>query len=319
MKLTISRLVMPAAAATLMLSVACGGSGDAAPKNAGSGEASAASFGVGPQVPATGGQGAANQRAAGDLAKEIVKETSKANVKDAAKTDAKSASDVAKAIEQASKTGDTSKLEDAIKAGEKLAQNARDTGKGPGSCEMKVSGDVTKTVTSGGGSGAVGADYWMTDDEMRTALKAIAQIFDKKSDAELEREVAASMKEDPRLVLLIINCGSAGGADGSLSLMPGADSKYANVPFGPKSYTIAKGGLLGGDAKAGEFTAMFSLGDGLYGIDEPGELKITKFDKTGIAGSFSFKASERLSNTNKKVTVQGTFDYPCTGGGNCKK
>jgi hypothetical protein len=63
-----------------------------------------------------------------------------------------------------------------------------------------------------------------------------------------------------------------------------------------------------------------TVGDDFFGLDEPGELTITKFDKTGIAGSFTLKGTEQFAfgAPAKKITIQGTFDYPCDGGQNCK-
>ncbi len=191
---------------------------------------------------------------------------------------------------------------------------------GPGRCEVTVSGDESLSFRSGGGAAAVGTDYWFSEDELRESFKQMARIFGEKSKAEIDREVEEQMKSDPRMMLLVLNCGDAGDETGSVSLMPADGSTYADVPFGPKTYPIAKGGVLGGGARAGEFSVIFSAGDGVYALDEPGELKVTKFDKSGIAGTFSFKASERFATgTPKKVAVQGTFDFGCTGGANCKR
>ena len=220
---------------------------------------------------------------------------------------------VEKAIDEAVKDP-----EKARKAADEVAQKGMS---GAGRCEVKVSGDENVSFSSGGGPAAVGTDYWYSDAELRQSLRMLEKVGgSSKSDAEIDRAVDAAMRQDPRFMLLVVNCGNAAEKNGSVSLLPGEGSKYADVPFGAKSYTIAKGGLLGGGAKAGEFSVIFSVKDGVYALDEPGELKITKFDKSGIAGTFSFKATERLAQgAPKKVTVQGTFDFPCSGGANCKK
>src|SRR5215212_1946240 len=261
MKMSISRLLFPAAAAALVLSVACGG-GDK--KDSG-----VAGTGPFPQI---------DQRSSSD--------------------------EVAKAVDQA--------VKDAVKDPEQAQKTAQQVAQknmsGPGRCEVKVSGDENVSFSSGGGAAAVGPDYWYSEDELRTSLRMLAKVGGAKTDADADREVKEAMAKDPRLMLLVLNCGKAGDkAGGSLSLLPSNESTYADVPFGPKTYPIAKGGVLGGGAKAGEFSVIFSLKDVIYALDEPGELKITKFDKSGIAGSFSFKASERFAEGSaKKVTVQGT-------------
>jgi hypothetical protein len=163
---------------------------------------------------------------------------------------------------------------------------------GPGTCEVKVTGDLTVDYKGQGGSSAVGSDYWLTDDEIRSAVSVLSGLGNNASDAEKKKAVDAAMKADPRLYLLILNCISGSGdAKNSLSLLPSGSSKYADVPFKPGQYTIPKGGLLGGADKPGEFSVLVSLGKDAYQVSEDGKLNITKFDKTGIAGSFSFRST----------------------------
>jgi hypothetical protein len=189
-------------------------------------------------------------------------------------------------------------------------------------CVVHVRGDETLDYTASaaksdrtGNAGKViaGTDYWMTDDELRSALKTMSGLMSKKSDSDIAAEVEADMKKDPRLVLLLINCAND---QGHLNLMPSGGSHYADVPFGPKKYAISP------DPKAGEFTLMFGLigADGKrtsYRPSAPGTLELTKFDKTGIAGTFHFVA--QTFGKDKTVTVDGTFDYSCRGDSVCAK
>ena len=57
-----------------------------------------------------------------------------------------------------------------------------------GSCEVKISGDQTLTVKGGGGAGSVGSDYWLSDDDLRTALTTIEKIGNKGSDADVKKK-----------------------------------------------------------------------------------------------------------------------------------
>jgi hypothetical protein len=190
-----------------------------------------------------------------------------------------------------------------------------------GSCDVSITGGENIKYTAVGGPSAAGSDYWMTADELRTGLRQLARISrSNATDAEIERDVNVAMQQDPRLFILIVNCVSGGN---SISVLPGGDSKYADVPFAPKRYVIGAGGPLGGGNKNGEFSVLMVLQGTNYKVDEPGTLNITKFDATGIAGTFTFKASEFLfGNTGaaaKKVTVDAKFDYKCTQHAGCKR
>ncbi len=211
------------------------------------------------------------------------------------------------------KTADGSKATATSKPG------STNSGKG---CEVKITGDKevsVKSAYSASGSGA-GADYWTSDDELRAALLALAKAGI--SDADAKKKVDEEMKKDPRFFLLIVNCVAPKPDDVSISFLPGGESKYADVPFGPKKYTLPASGALGGDTKPGEFSVLFGIGDHFFGVSEPGELNITKFDSSGIAGTFKFSARESAflaDGTPLSVKVEGKFDYPCLGGSKCKK
>lgn len=200
---------------------------------------------------------------------------------------------------------------------------AADTGP-QNACEIHIRGDATLDVTAsaprsdrtaGGGKVSAGTDYWMTEDEQRSALKTLAGVMSKKSDDEIAAEVEANMKKEPRIMLLIVNCSAD---DAHINLMPGGNSKYADVPFAPKKYAL----VPTQSAKAGDFVTMFGFTPpggtrSSYSVTEPGSLDITKFDKTGIAGTFHFVA--KSFKGDKTVTVDGKFDYGCLGESVCAK
>jgi hypothetical protein len=183
-------------------------------------------------------------------------------------------------------------------------------------CEVHVTGDLSMNMIAtrrrsdphaGGGKVMAGTEYWMTDDDVHSALKTMAGVMSKKSDDEIAAEADAGMKKDPRLMLLLINCGNE---DGHLDLGPLADSKYADVPFKPGTYR-----LVGTGAKPGDFGGMVGFTAGgkrdSFSISEPGQLALTKFDLTGIAGTFHFKAKNFKGD--KSIAVDGSFDYGCRG------
>lgn len=166
-----------------------------------------------------------------------------------------------------------------------------------GECEVNVTGDQQVSYKAQGGNTAVGADYWFVSEDELAKLK------------------------EPKYYLLIVNCLSGTGDNkNSLSFMPSPATTFKDLPFKPAEYVIPAGGLLGGAEKPGEMSVLLSVGKSVYKVAEPGKLSITKFDRSGIAGTFSFKAEEGLAEgTPKKISVSGKFDYACPSGPNCKK
>ena len=186
-----------------------------------------------------------------------------------------------------------------------------------------MTGDLTVNFKGQGGPIAVGSDYWMTDSEMRTAVAMLTGVGSNLSNSEKQKAIDDAMKKDPRLYVLLLNCISGSGdSKDSLSFMPSSTSKYADIPFKAGQYPLPAGGLLGGAEKPGEFSVLLSLGSDAYQVSQAGQLNITKFDKTGITGTFKFGAEQGFAaqgSQPRKITVQGKFDFPCSGGGNCSK
>lgn len=179
-------------------------------------------------------------------------------------------------------------------------------------CEIHVTGaqtvDIVGTKSRGTPDGkiSVGTEYWYTDDELRMALATMVRIGgDKPSKAEVDRKVDEGMKKDPRLWLLMMNCGTD---DGFLNFSASNASTSKDIPFGPHTYVIAS------EPKAGEVSAMFSIKQGKrqsYHLAAPGKLEITKFDASGITAVFAFEAESY--DKSQHVSVKGSFDVGCTG------
>jgi hypothetical protein len=178
-------------------------------------------------------------------------------------------------------------------------------------CEVVVEGDIKDRGVGPAASSSVGTDYWLSDSEIRTALEVMASLSKNK-----KRDIDADMKKDPRIMTLILNCQTPRT---KVSFLPAPSSKYADVPFAPKKYKIAKG------KSAGVMRTMvtFEKDTGVWNVDGEGELDITKFDQTGIAGSFAFDVIEQTFGSSatpaRKAKVTGTFAFKCTPGtANCK-
>jgi hypothetical protein len=186
-------------------------------------------------------------------------------------------------------------------------------------CEVHVTGDDTfsfvgtRPRATHNGKIAAESDYWMSDDQLRQALSMLGSIGNKKSQGEIDARVAAAMAKDPRFMLLVVNCGVDG--QGFFNLSPINTSRYADVPYQPGHYA-----LLGNDGKPGDFRAMLSIEpngkrEGFH-VTEPGTVELTRFDDTGLAGTFAFKAA--TYDGKKSVAVTGSFDYGCEDGAHCR-
>ena len=190
---------------------------------------------------------------------------------------------------------------------------AASTGQELGRCKIDITGDVTASAAPvrralTDGKVSVGTDHWLSDDEMRTALRAMAGIGGDKN-VDRDAKVAEGMKQDPRLFALIMNCGDEVV---SASFMPGQGSKYADIPKAPKKYVVTRG------AKAGEFNVMLSASDGHFTVKSPGTLDITRFDSSRMEGTFAFDAEERFGS-KRNIKVAGSFQFDCAGSQSCGK
>ena len=182
-------------------------------------------------------------------------------------------------------------------------------------CEIAVAGDSTVRIAAEAprddaqGKLAAATDYWLSDGQLRMALSALLGAGSKLTPGERQRKVDEGMKKDPRLMVLMLSCLSD---DGGIILSPAPGSKYADVPMKAGSYAIVPTGRT----RPGEFTVMFHLAmrgkRESFSVAEPGKLAITRFDRRGISGTFRFRAEQR-GKTGKKVDVNGSFSYACTG------
>jgi hypothetical protein len=187
------------------------------------------------------------------------------------------------------------------------------SGKDIGRCKINVTGDVTasaepvrRAITDSKVSFAT--DHWLSDDELRTALRVMIGLGDDKG-VDKEAKVAEAMKQDPRLFVFIMNCA---GDDVTMSVLPGKDSRYADIPRAPKKYVVT------GGAKAGQMGVMLSVGDAHFGVKAPGTLEVTRFDSSRIEGTFAFEADERYGE-KRNVKVAGSFEFDCVGSQSCGK
>jgi hypothetical protein len=190
-------------------------------------------------------------------------------------------------------------------------------------CEIHVKGDATVDAIIGHPHGQdstrharVGAatDYWMTEEELRMGLAVMAGMNAGGSQSYEANTAAAeeAMKKDPRMFLLVLECGNE---QARLQLAPAPGSRYADVPYAPKKYRIAATA-----PQPGDFAATFVLAQAgqrqAWAAADGGTVDITRFDKSGIAGTFHFTAKSAAGDHS--ITVDGSFDYGCMGGKACE-
>jgi hypothetical protein len=181
----------------------------------------------------------------------------------------------------------------ATPAGSAAPAEAGSAADGTGGCDVQVKGAVTVADHGSGGPAAIGTDYWMTEATIRRGLGAL-----EKDPAKVDEQ----MKKDPRFVTLVLNCR---GQHVQLSFMPGNDSKYADVPFGPKKYAIASDA----DAKPGEMIAILLVDHHGYHVTG-GTVDVTRFDGGGLDATFEIPAEARAKDGGT-IDVTGAIHLPC--------
>jgi hypothetical protein len=86
------------------------------------------------------------------------------------------------------------------------------------------------------------------------------------------------------------------------------------VPLGPGTYQIVERQM--DETKPpnkGIYVAPLLYAGSVFWEAKSGTLTLTRFDRKGVAGSFSFEGQERLTG-QRPIHVEGTFEIPCRGG-----
>lgn len=197
-----------------------------------------------------------------------------------------------------------------ISAGQAYAQAKAQAG-----CQVQVTGAVNASWTGvwrdsdDDQSGNVGAasDYWLTDEDM----KEVAESMD--GPGSKARKLTMLMRRVPRIAILLLNCATP---EGHVFIRPANKSVYDDVPRKAQPYKI----VAEKTATPGQFVASsLRVGTSYYQVTD-GRLDLKKFNFDGAAGTFTLKASlAGAADKGKDITVQGTFNFPCTGlGSRCR-
>jgi hypothetical protein len=182
-----------------------------------------------------------------------------------------------------------------------------------GTCEVKVEGALQKSYSGKGGNMAVASDHWYTQAELREALLKIESMGAANPSEAAKAKVDKMMKEGAQMMgPLVLNCVSTQGMSaGNLNITPGSKNSMERIPFKP-----GKVKLVAREPKPGELSVMLSIGEDTFVLTRPGELVLTRFDGSGIAGTFRYEGKKfvpiyEAQGPEQKVTVVGTFDFPC--------
>jgi hypothetical protein len=183
-------------------------------------------------------------------------------------------------------------------------------------CEVQVTGAVTTgwkgdwKNSDDDQSGNVGAasDYWLSDGDLRDFVEYYAG-----PRQNIGRKLVQLMRRVPRVAILLLNCMTP---DGQVFIHPASKSEYDNVPRKSGTYKIAPEQT----ATPGQFVASsLKVGKTYYRVTG-GRLDLKKFNFDGVNATFTLKATPvRAEGKDGEISVQGSFNIPCTGvGSRCK-
>jgi len=149
-----------------------------------------------------------------------------------------------------------------------------------------------------------GSDYWMSSGQKKKANETLDKAFGQKA--------SVSSGSNEAIGPLILGCRSEDGKT-SLSVYTTSQTGSDHIVFGPKEYVLDSAW----EGKQGHVGILLSkINDERYSIDGSGKFNVTKFDATGITGTFELNVKNK--KTSEPAKLSGTFNLPCKGD-LCKK
>jgi hypothetical protein len=119
-----------------------------------------------------------------------------------------------------------------------------------------------------------------------------------------------SLKTSNTAIPIDITCRSDGPPAITVSLAA-FSSTEKDIPLGVGMYPIV--GKQSGTVKAGQVLAGALMYNKSMYDATGGTLKLDRFDKSGVKGSFTITGTELLTGA-KPIQIEGTFEIPCRGG-----
>lgn len=124
------------------------------------------------------------------------------------------------------------------------------------------------------------------------------------------RKEKQNLRDNQTAMPLDINCGNEGPPEIRISLAAIASTEK-DLPLGPGTYAIV--GKAAGEVQPGQFLAGGLVFKKAEYDARGGTLKIDRFDKEGVAGSFVIDGVEALGGA-RRIHLEGSFEIPCRGG-----
>lgn len=155
-----------------------------------------------------------------------------------------------------------------------------------GTCQVKVTGDVSAEWTAGGGSGSIGYGPWVAAPGVTSILGPLDESF------------------------FIVNCDSNAG--NYVGFLTNSDAK---IPMEPATYVIPAASPALGGGSSGPLGTVITLDgtDTNWMLSGDGEFVITEFDSDHIAGHFTLPITDALAGmtgTSKgNAVMTGSFEF----------
>jgi hypothetical protein len=178
--------------------------------------------------------------------------------------------------------------------------SAQDSG-----CDVQLSGTTKQHLVlpaKQGGSGA-SSDFWSS--------AGLKKSTNEKLDKALGQK-ATSTENSVLVGPLVFGCRSEDGKT-SMNIYTTQQTGSDHIVFGPKEYELdsawnGKKGHIG--------ILLLKINDERYSIEGSGKLNVTKFDNSGVAGTFELNLKNK--KTSEPAKLNATFNLPCNGDV-CKK
>jgi hypothetical protein len=187
---------------------------------------------------------------------------------------------------------------------------------GDAGCHVDVTGGLEASWDGPDDDAAVTTDYWYSEAELLQQVEIFAE-----EGTDPEAELATKLETgEPIFSLLLMNCPGPDG--GALTFTHSSATTRATLPMGPGTYPLG-GGLVGGEeGPAGTMSVLVVMpgeaeADSVWMPEGEGTFEITRWDNSGIEGSFSFGVAQSFVDPPRQATVNGTFAFTCKASTTC--
>jgi len=172
-------------------------------------------------------------------------------------------------------------------------------------CDLQLTGASSQHISIPYkiGAASAGSDFWLSAAGKKSANKTLDKAFGQKGSGDDSSEAIGP---------LVLGCRSEDGKT-SLSVYTTSQTGSDHIVYGPKEYVLDNAW----DGKKGHIGILLSkINDERYSIVDSGKFNVTKFDASGIVGTFEINVKNK--KTSEPAKLSATFNLPCKGDV-CKK